>query len=393
MRFNVPPKYAPRALGMVQLYNGTSAWRIIWPMDYLKKVGYEVTWGFNQDKQTSTALADADVVIMHRLAWAPGDEGKAIAWRNMLHDSGKALIYDHDDDLITPDIISRVQKTLPPNSKQTPERIDLERRAHLFCISLCDGVICSTPNLAEKTRPLTDKAIIVVPNAIDLHRFSLVTSLESVVTDRPVTIGWVGGNRPDSDADDLATAWARIARLYPSVRFVVAGHPMPVLLNSVPPGQIHYLPPKPLDAYQRSYVNIDIGCCPLADEPFNRSKSPIKAWEYATAGAAVVASPTVYSSVIRHGENGLICDSAAEWIEALSALIEREDYRRHLQQNMFRRVEAEWSLEVNAHHWPEAWSSIMGDFCVRSVVGSAWGPPTPRSHATSYDVPVAPVAE
>lgn len=392
MRFDQDPQHTPSVLGMVQLYNGTAAWRVIWPMDHLKRVGYRTMWGFNNDKHTSTALADADLVVMHRLAWAPGDEGKALAWRNMLHAEGKALVYEHDDNLVTPDIISRVRKTLPADHKLTKpdEQIDRERRCHLFCIALCDGVICSTEPLAEVTRPLTDKPVIVVPNAIDLHRHRLVQSVEPVDPSRPVTIGWVGGNRPDSDAEELALAWSQIARLYPEVRFKVAGHPMPVLLNSVPADRLEYLPPRPLEAYQRSYVNIDIGCCPLADEPFNRCKSPIKAWEYAVSGAAVAASPTVYSSVIRHGINGLICDTTDEWIRGLSTLIEREDYRRAVQQNLAKTVEEQWSLDAGAHRWPEAWAALMGSFRAETIRASSWGPRTTR---TSYDVPVAPAAE
>jgi hypothetical protein len=43
---------------------------------------------------------------------------------------------------------------------------------------------------------------------------------------------------------------------------------------------------------------VDIGCCAVADTPFSRAKTPIKAWEYAAAGAAVVATPALYGGCV-----------------------------------------------------------------------------------------------
>ena len=119
-------------------------------------------------------------------------------------------------------------------------------------------------------------------------------------------IGWAGGNRPDADLEQMAEAWGRIAAALPRGHLRRGGPPArPSSASTSPRSALLRVPWLHPEDYPKGLVGIDIGCCPLDDHPFNRSKSPIKAWEYALSGAAVVASPTVYGRVIRHAANGL----------------------------------------------------------------------------------------
>ena len=113
--------------------------------------------------------------------------------------------------------------------------------------------------------------------------------------------------------------------------------------------------------YPKGLLGIDIGCCPLDDHPFNRSKSPIKAWEYALSGAAVVASPTVYGKVIRHAANGHLASTAGEWEHALAYLLERPKNRAVQAENLKRDVLERWALRKNSWRWPAAWHRLMGN--------------------------------
>jgi glycosyltransferase involved in cell wall biosynthesis len=384
-----PPDRTPPALGLVQLNNGTSAWRIFHPMDYLNRRGYMTAYGINGDPRASALVADADLVIMHRLAWKPEDQGNALLWRRLLHGSGKALCYEVDDDILTESIVERIHSTT--QLQKTDEEIHRERRQHLFAIQICDGVICSTEGLAEICRALTDRPVIVVPNAIDLHRFRLVTSVEPPRSPSdPITVAWIGGNRPDRDAEALGIAWNRISRKYPSVRFRVGGYPLGALVNAVPPDRLDLVPWRPIEAYQRTFANVDIGCAPLNDEPFNRSKSSIKAMEYAAAGAAVCASPVAYSGLIQDGITGLVCRSEDDWTVAIQSLIEDPQKRELLAGNLLQEVESKHSLAVNAWRWPEAWATIVSDFRVRLLSSSRGGGSTlPRR--MEYDNVSSPV--
>jgi hypothetical protein len=131
-----------------------------------------------------------------------------------------------------------------------------------------------------------------------------------------------------------------------------------VLARYVPPDRLVRLPWVSVLEYPLGLVNLDIGCCPLEDQPFNRCKSPIKAWEYALMGAAVVASPTVYGRVIEPARNGYLASTADEWEYALTVLLELEEARRSMALTLERDVRRRWSLEANVWRWPAAWNRL-----------------------------------
>lgn len=198
----------------------------------------------------------------------------------------------------------------------------------------------------------------VAPNAIDVEWFTAVQRHGT----RPVeglTIGWAGGNRPDGDLREMAVAWGRIAERHPAVTFMVIGHQPAVVSEYVPEHRLKRLPWRPQAEYPLGLVGVDIGCCPLEDRPFNRCKTPIKAWEYALSGAAVVASPTVYGTVIDDLVNGYLATSADVWEECLSILVENAEKRTDMARRLRRQVLERWSLRRNYRRWPEAWSRLM----------------------------------
>jgi glycosyltransferase involved in cell wall biosynthesis len=175
----------------------------------------------------------------------------------------------------------------------------------------------------------------------------------------------------------MAVAWGRIARRFPHVTFVVMGHHAPAIYDQVPHDRIAMIDWLPIHQYPAGMVNIDIGCCPLADTPFNRAKTYIKALEYAASGAAVVASPTVYGQLLQHGKDGYICRTADEWEEALAALITSANRRKRLAYALLQKVMGHHSLAGNVWRWPAAWAEIIRDFQERRrrpalVVPAGW---------------------
>lgn len=367
----------PTVLALVhpEMMAGCTAWRVSWPMQELLRRGYKCGYGPVGDPGTAAAIEHADAVIAARLEWAAGDERKGLAWADLLHEHGKALIYETDDDLYGPGSPGRVRETTASDGK-TDDQLERDRQARIFALVLADGVTVSTEALARVVRPLTDSPVRVVPNAIDLPRFR--SAMAPRDPRAPLTIGWAGGNRPDRDATDLADAWRRIAGRYGDrVRFVVGGYPLGALVRSVPEDRLLVVPKRSIDAYPATIGLFDIGCCPLADEPFNWAKSPIKALELGAARTAVVASPTVYGDLIDDNADGLLCDSAEEWDWAISTLIEDADRRRQLARALTRKVERDHSLAATVHRWPAAWADLLADFRIRALRDTA------AAHATS----------
>jgi hypothetical protein len=198
-----------------------------------------------------------------------------------------------------------------------------------------------------------------------------------------MTIGWAGGLRPGDDLRPVAEAWGRIARRFKRVQFACTEVSAPLFAEYVPKHCLHLLPWLPVDwatkpdgtlvpPYPHAMVNIDIGCAAVAPRLFNVMKTPIKVWEYSLAGAAVVATPTLYGQVIDNGVDGLLAETADEWEAALARLLEDPPLRQELQRAQKRRIYQRHSLEQNWHNWPLAWAEIRQEAQEREAARLVW---------------------
>ena len=86
----------------------------------------------------------------------------------------------------------------------------------------------------------------------------------------------------------------------------------------------------PYEKYEQTLYTSDIALLPLQDNKFNRAKSDLKFIECAACGTAVLASPVVYSDVIKDGENGFIFYDMKEFAQKLEILIKNRDKRRKM---------------------------------------------------------------
>jgi glycosyltransferase involved in cell wall biosynthesis len=316
----------------------------------LKEAGVDarLCW-LGPDDLPTQPVAGRVVVVQRAIADEP------LAWVARLHEAGAlAVVMELDDDELTGASIDHLAATHPIS---TADRAELERqRAGLIAMTrACDGVTVSTEPLAEVVRRYTDKPVIVCPNAIDVEWFRSRLAPHSLDPDH-LTIGWAGWRRPDADLAPMAEAWARIAARYPDVRFVVAGHqPDVIYRQDIPLDRIIRRPIAPLDEYPTLH-QVDIGCCAVADSPFSRCKSPIKAWEYAMAGAAVVATSMLYEDC---AAVALPEDTPDWWETALSALVEHADARSDDALWGRLHVEENHSLTANLQRWADAYREIV----------------------------------
>lgn len=347
-----------RVLALVDDLDGCALWRVLLPFTELQRQGYQgVEWGKKDDDRLANIVGNFEAVILPRLHWEPQEQVKADHWTAALHKAGLAVIYEMDDDMVSDSFVTRIMWKEAYSREYAENRRDSILRA----IRLCDGVTVSSQRLATMIREYTDRPVKVVPNLIDLRWFKEVQD----ATKRsigPLTIGWAGSFRPDSDIELMAIAWGRIAKRFPHVQFVITGRDLDIIYKHVPEKRIHQLSWMPIEKYPAGLVNIDIGCCALADTKFNRAKTFIKAMEYAASGAAVVASPTVYSQIVEHGKDGFIASTVDEWEEALAKFVGSYELRRQTNAALMAKIREHHSLEVNAWRWLDAWDSIIEDF-------------------------------
>lgn len=102
--------------------------------------------------------------------------------------------------------------------------------------------------------------------------------------------------------------------------------------------------------YEAAIRSSDIALLPLRDNEFNRAKSDLKFIESAANGAVVLASPVVYSSVIKDGTTGFIYHNGREFINKLNLLIRNKNLRRKVAEEAYSYVRHE---RLMSQHYEE----------------------------------------
>lgn len=337
-------------------------WRTEQPCNALRNRGFIADWVPTNEVAGALFALEAgryNLVVAPRIHWHTPEAGEE--WVKAVRGYGCAWAYELDDDGWSPNIVNRQARLFEKEWLKGEQDLETERLERIRIVNQADGIIVSTKALAAVAAKFTDKPIHVVPNLIDTDWFmGRISDTKRIVS--PLTIGWSGGVRDESDLELVAQAWTRIAKRYPSVKFIVHGITPKILAMSVPGDRLVLIGWTMLPDYPRTLVNMDIGCCAVrGGEDFNESKSPIKWFEMTLGGAACAVSPTVYGEVVTDGVDALVCDSVDAWDESLSRLVESEELRLQINDRAKQTV---WEHHSIARKWPiwiETLSTILTD--------------------------------
>lgn len=315
---------------------------------------------------------------------------------NQAHSSGAIIGTDFDDDLFN------IAEHNPAKVDYTPALLEEYRQL----LPKMDYLTCSTDYLAgqlAKTVGFPADRIWVVPNLVDMTLYDSENWIRSVPPNwldkttlssglkknefggismrdfrrrrltaensGPLVIGLQGGATHYHDWQIVAPALAKIVeRFGDKIRFLIAGfHPdylQEILAPAVKRGLVWWKGWTDFEHHATTVMNIDINLCPLEENLFNRSKSPIKWLEASAAGAASVVSPTVYGEFVANGQNGLIAQTSEDWEAAINALIENPALRRRIARTAHSTVRIEYNLQTAAYEWvrvhQEAWQAVKG---------------------------------
>lgn len=337
-------------------------WRVARPFARLAEAGVDAIMHRLQGAEIPFDLVAGRVVVLPRVI-VQGDQADADRYVRALHEAGaRAVVFDVDDDEVSGARIEHLD-SIEALTCVERARLEDEQRWVQQMVRACDGVTVSTDPLAETVRRYTDKPVVTVPNAIDMTWFRERLVFPPAWSEH-LTIGWAGYRRPEADLLPMAQAWGRIAERYPEVRFVVAGWQPACVYEHVPFDRIIRVPwTNDIDLYPRG-MQVDIGCCSVADTPFSRCKSPIKAWEYTAAGAAVVASRMIYGEQSSRAGPLFVADTPDEWEHAISTYIEYPHLRVIVQWfGLLPAVKLKalmpWEHQRGLARWPAAYEQIM----------------------------------
>jgi glycosyltransferase involved in cell wall biosynthesis len=283
-----------------------------------------------------------DLLVMQRVATRAQSE--FVTW---MRKQGAAVVVDVDDDLrhIHPENAAWSHWNEGPSHWRWLEAATAE----------ADLVTVTTQRLAQ--RYASHGRVEVLPNCIPGDVREMLRSVRDQVDQTP-TLGWAGftATHPH-DLTEVGDAVHRVVSETGALVRAIGDGPgceeawkVPVdHVNAVEIGMPYYT----------ALTLLDIGLVPLMNHQFNRSKSYLKALEYAACGLAVVASDTPAHRELSKTLPIFLANQPEEWYEAITYLVTHPDERSAgtlaIQDTDF----AEYTFEANADKWAQSWARAM----------------------------------
>ncbi|MGN6189968.1 MAG: hypothetical protein ACTHOE_13830 [Conexibacter sp.] len=330
-------------LGVAYINEQVNAfYRAYLPMLALHERGHEVVEVL-QERGTPLPVerfAGCELVHIHRLLLTDDDEDCV----ERLRDAGVTICFDDDDDTAAapPELERFVAPGSLPRAKRDFERV-------LARIPAVDLVTTPSDDLADRFEAAGAARVEVIDNYLP-GAFNRV---------RPqghdgLVIGWHAASEHalDVDALGLRAVLRGLLDAHPEVQVVTIGvdlaldHPRCRREDFLPIGEL-----------TQRLADFDVGLVPLADTPFNRGRSNVKAREYAAAGVPWLASPVgAYAHLGEQEGGGLVEDG--EWFEAIERLI-RGRRERAKQAKRAKQWAQRETIGAMAHLWERAFHEVL----------------------------------
>jgi glycosyltransferase involved in cell wall biosynthesis len=221
----------------------------------------------------------------------------------------------------------------------------VRRRRFAATARAADAVVSGNAFLAEHAaRWAAPESVHVIPTCVDPARYPLA---EHANEPGEVRLVWVGSSSTLKGLEVVRPLLEGLGRAVPGLslklicdRFLQLQH-LPVI--ACPWNEA------------REAVDIaagDIGISWIPDDDWSRGKCGLKVLQYMAAGLPVVANPVgVHPEMVRHGENGFLARTPAEWEQATRTLASDPALRRRMGLAGRRRVERDYSLTAGGQAW------------------------------------------
>ena len=331
---------------------GCGKYRMIWPAEALQAQGKDVViqkrprilanHAINPPAVLDVEIPPrTDVVVFQR----PGSY-QISQIIPILQKRGVKVVIDMDDDLET------IHKMNPSFSYYDPSSSPNRNWQWVKkACSMADVVTATTEALLEKYAGKDNG--VLLPNCVP-DRFLKVDQPANEV----VTVGWAGWVKTHPEDLQITHGAVNEAISKQPARFMAIGDRdafNKLQIRNREPNIYH--PGVEFNEYADVVSRLDIGIVPLEDSEFNRSKSWLKALEYAALGVASVVSPTPDNMKLVEQGAAYVARSPKAWRDAIRSLIVNEQERFDLIKRA-RNVASTWTVEANAWRWWEAWCTI-----------------------------------
>jgi glycosyltransferase involved in cell wall biosynthesis len=255
----------------------------------------------------------------------------------LLRRAARRLLFDFDDAVFLRDSFS---------SRGHHARGRLRRFAAV--VRAADAVVAGNDFLAEQAAQFADPARVhVIPTCVEPARYPVAGPARAPAPRAGTELVWVGSSSTLQGLEAIRRMLESLGKAIPGLRLKLICDRFLWLKN---------LPVVPC-AWSESgegaeIAASDIGISWIPDDPWSRGKCGLKVLQYMAAGLPVVANPVgVHPEMVRHGVNGFLAETPAEWAEAVGALAADPALRRRLGAAGRQRVERDYSVGAGAGKW------------------------------------------
>lgn len=318
-------------------------YRAIDPLMELERRGHEVVWPASAEGQADYArLRRCDVVLVYRRSDTPTQQVL-----KQLSGDGVAIVFDNDDN-----------QAVMPKGSVAYEAFGGLRAQKMFSAALrvaqSAAVVTTTCEpLAELYRNAGVADARVIPNQLRPR-----IARPSDMPHDGVIVGWVAGGEHRVDAQELGLAevLATVLDRHRDVHLEMVGFDLKIRSD-----RYHRTQSVPFDELPRTTGRWDIGLAPVADLPFNRTRSDIKVKEYAGSGVAWLASARLPYAHLGEREGGLLVDDDG-WIDAIGRLVVKDRLRRKLAKRA-----RKWARGQTVEATVELWERALRDAAAKRM--------------------------
>jgi hypothetical protein len=313
-----------------------SIYRALVPMKALDERGHEVMWPTNE--KTGSPIRDllrCDLVHCFR-SFARYDDLARLARH------GVAISFDNDDDFSASDMSSidgKVGTSLAGRLGNAKKARAIEK-----AVRLADLATTPSELLAERYRAVGARQVAVIENHLEESMFGFGYRAKH----DGIVIGWVAAREhaPGLAELPIVDSLARLLDEHAELRVLSVGLRLPLQSE-------RYEHREKVDHSELLLTTgaIDIGIAPLSDTPFNRARSNVKLKEYASGGAAWLASPIGPYRELGEREGGQLVAND-RWYDTLGELITNGRRRRRLARRALK-----WARTQTIGHYAALWES------------------------------------
>ncbi len=303
-QFSPPPEdeHVPAgealATWWVQATPGTTYWRCVVPARVLPGQALHLGWS---DVKASLVMPRHRGVGIFQFV---GNASRALVMALLQEQGVKALMEVDDDYMNVPPSVPGLPRSWTTKLDRSPSD-RYSHQAHRKVLRWVDGVIVSTPTLAERYSRATTAPVYLCPNSVDLDDWPADPAGPS-----GRNIGYAGS---DSHRYDLALieramdwAWRQ-----PDVTLYKIG--VGTAEWRFPHERVPWA--NDLAQYRRNLQVLDVGLCPLKRNAWSDCKSDIKPIEYVLTGAVpIVQKAPPYADWF---DVVPTCETEKDWLKAV----------------------------------------------------------------------------